>query len=175
MKKVLLFFTFALLATAINAQFPAVMQSADADLIKVGDKMPAFNIVKDNGTTISSATLKGKIVLINFFATWCGPCQRELAEVQKTLWPKYKDNAHFAMLVIGREHSDADLTEYNKTKGFTFPLYADKNRAIYGKFATNMIPRSFLIDKSGKVIYSSIGFTPEDFNKLMKQIEKALK
>ena len=73
MKKVLLFFTFALLATAINAQFPAVMQTADADLIKVGDKMPAFNIVKDNGTTISSATLKGKIVLINFFATWCGP------------------------------------------------------------------------------------------------------
>lgn len=175
MKKILFFLTFAFLATVINAQMLFVTKGADADIVKVGDKIPAFDIVKDDGTAISSATLKGKVTLINFFATCCGPCQRELAEIQKTLWPKYKNNAYFAMLVIGREHSDADLAEYNKTKGFTFPLYPDKNRAIYNKFASNLIPRSYLIDKDGKVIYVNIGFTPEDFNKLMKQIEKALK
>lgn len=175
MKKILFFLTFAFLATVINAQMLFVTKGADADIVKVGDKIPAFDIVKDDGTTISSATLKGKITLINFFAIWCGPCQRELAEIQKTLWPKYKNNTCFTMLVIGREHSDAELAEYNKTKGFTFPLYPDKNRAIYNKFASNLIPRSYLIDKDGKVIYVNTGFTPEDLNKLMKQIEKALK
>lgn len=82
--------------------------------------MPAFTIVSDNGTKMSSATLKGKVTLVNFFATWCPPCQKELADVQQKLWPKYKDNKNFQLLVIGREHTDAELAKYNEKKGFTF-------------------------------------------------------
>ena len=114
-------------------------------------------------------------MLINFFATWCPPCQKELAEVQKTLWPKYKDNKDFALLVIGREHTDAELQKYNEKKGFTFPLYPDKNRAIYGAFAKNLIPRSYLVDKTGKVVYATKGYSDEEFAELMKKIEAALK
>ena len=126
----------------------------DADIIKVGDQMPAFTIVSDDGTQTSSASLKGKVVLINFFATWCPPCQKELAEVQQKLWPKYKDN---------------------KKKGFTFPLYPDKNRAIFGAFAKNLIPRTYLIGKDGKVIYAGKGYTDEEFAELMKKIDTAIK
>ncbi|WP_459189342.1 TlpA family protein disulfide reductase [Parabacteroides sp. APC149_11_2_Y6] len=168
MKKSLLLCLFTLLALSCKAQ-------DDGDIVKVGDKMPAFTIVSDNGQQLSSASLKGKVVLVNFFATWCPPCQKELAEVQKTLWPKYKDNKNFALLVIGREHTDADLSKYNEKKGFTFPLYPDKNRSIYGAFAKNLIPRSYLVDKSGKVIYTSKGYNDEDFASLMKAIETALK
>lgn len=168
MKKSLLLCLFTLLALSCKAQ-------DDGDIVKVGDKMPAFTIVSDNGQQHSSASLKGKVVLVNFFATWCPPCQKELAEVQKTLWPKYKDNKNFALLVIGREHTDADLSKYNEKKGFTFPLYPDKNRSIYGAFAKNLIPRSYLVDKSGKVIYTSKGYNDEDFASLMKAIETALK
>lgn len=168
MKKSLLLCLFTLLALSCKAQ-------DDGDIVKVGDKMPAFTIVSDNGQQLSSASLKGKVVLVNFFATWCPPCQKELAEVQKTLWLKYKDNKNFALLVIGREHTDADLSKYNEKKGFTFPLYPDKNRSIYGAFAKNLIPRSYLVDKSGKVIYTSKGYNDEDFASLMKAIETALK
>lgn len=168
MKKSLLLCLLTLLAFVCKAQ-------DDGDIVKVGDKMPAFTIVSDNGQQLSSTSLKGKVVLVNFFATWCPPCQKELAEVQKTLWPKYKDNKHFALLVIGREHTDADLSKYNEKKGFTFPLYPDKNRSIYGAFAKNLIPRSYLVDKSGKVIYTSKGYNDEDFASLMKAIETALK
>ena len=115
-----------------------------------------------------------KPAVIDFYATWCGPCQKELAEVQSTLWPKYKDNKNFVMLVIGREHTDEDLQKYNERKKFTFPLYPDPKREVFSLFAEKSIPRAYLFGKDGKLIYSSIGYTEEEFQKLMKTIESAL-
>lgn len=155
--------------------FSAKGQKADPDIVRNGQIMPEFTIVSDNGRELKSSTFKGKVIVINFFATWCPPCQKELAEIQKTLWPKYKDNKDFTLLVIGREHNDAELQTYNEKKGFTFPLYPDKNREIYGKFATSLIPRTYLIGKDGKVIYQSTGFNEADFETLMKNIAVALK
>lgn len=149
--------------------------SKEADIIKKGDAMPVFTLHSTVNGTVDSADLKGKVVLINIFATWCGPCQEELAEVQQTLWPKFKDNKDFKMLVIGREHTDEQLTAYNKRKGFTFPLYPDPKREVTSKFATKMIPRSYLIDKEGKVIEASVGFSEEMMSQLIENIEKALK
>ena len=107
--------------------------------------------------------------------TWCPPCKKELAAVQQTLSPKYKNNKDFVLLVIGREHSDADLQKYNEKKGFDFPLYPDKDRAIFGAFAKNLIPRGYLVGKDGKIIYTSKGYTDEEFAELMTKIEGALK
>ena len=156
MRKVTLFFAAALFSLLSFAQ------DNNADIVKVGDSMPAFTLHSTVNGTVSSEDLKGKVVLINIFATWCGPCQSELAEVQKTLWPKYKDNKDFCMLVIGREHTDDQLTEYNKRKGFTFPLYPDPKREVTGKFASQYIPRSYLIDKEGKVISATVGYKKEE-------------
>ena len=169
MRKVTLFFAAALFSLLSFAQ------DNNADIVKVGDRMPAFTLHSTVNGTVNSEDLKGKVVLINIFATWCGPCQSELAEVQKTLWPKYKDNKDFCMLVIGREHTDDQLTEYNKRKGFTFPLYPDPKREVTGKFASQYIPRSYLINKEGKVISATVGYKKEEMDKLMKEIDKALK
>lgn len=168
MKKFFLISLLAVLALGTKAQ------NSNDDIVKVGDAMPSFSIISDNGNVIKSSQFKGKVVLINFFATWCPPCQKELAAVQQTLWPKYKNNGKFVMLVIGREHSDKELATYNEKKGFVFPLYPDKNRKIYSSFAKSLIPRSYLIDKSGKVIYAGKGYTDKEFTELMEKIEKTL-
>lgn len=169
MKTYLLVGLFSLFA------FISKAQSDNSDMVKEGEQMPAFTIVSDNGTKLASSSMKGKVILVNFFATWCPPCQKELAAVQETLWPKYKDNKNFELLVIGREHTDADLQKYNEKKNLTFPLYPDKSRAIFDAFAKNLIPRSYLVGKDGKIIYATKGYTDEEFAELMNKIEQSLK
>jgi peroxiredoxin len=149
-------------------------QRDTTDAVYAGDAMPAFTLVSDDGTETPSATWKGKVILISFFATWCPPCQVELAEVEKTLWPKYRQEADFVLLVIGREHSEAELAGYNAGKGFTFPLYPDKSRRIYASFATQLIPRSYLIDKTGKILFVAKGYSPTDFRRMQRMIDNAL-
>ena len=164
----------AMLVMCTFAAFAQGEKPARPDL-EIGSAMPAFTIESTVHGKINSADLKGKVVLINLFATWCPPCQKELAEVKDVLWPKYKDNKNFKMLVVGREHTDADLATYNQKKGFAFPLYPDPARGVFSKFADQTIPRTYLYGKDGKLVYSSIGYSPEEFAKLMDAIEKALK
>ena len=164
------------MAITLMALIAWMGQAQEADVVKMGDSMPAFRVVSDKGETLlSTDQLKGKVVLVNFFATWCPPCQKELAAVQQTLWPKYKDNGQFALVVIGREHDEAELATYNEKKGFTFPLYPYKNRSIYAAFAQSLIPRSYLFDQEGKVIRATKGYTEEEFAELMQLIEQTLR
>lgn len=166
MKKVLTLLT--ILIHTMNS----IAQDENNSILKQGDAIPNFTLSSKISGNIDSKDLKGKVVLINIFATWCPPCQLELAEIQKTLWSKYKDNPNFVMLTVGREHTDAELTKYNEKKKFTFPLYPDPKKEFTVKFATKNIPRSYLIDKDGKIIYMSIGYDEDDFRKLLDLIEK---
>ena len=112
----------------------ASAQDTGKEKISLGDAMPAITLSSEIYGKVTPADLKGKVVLVSLFATWCGPCQIELAEVQKTLWPKYKDNKDFKLLVIGREHTDAELKKYNERKKFSFPLYPDPKREVFSLF-----------------------------------------
>ena len=169
MKKLIQLVLLMFVALSLNAQDKPARED-----LKLGSQMPAFTLESSVYGNVTPADLKGKVVLVNLFATWCPPCQKELAEVKDILWPKYKDNKNFKMLVIGREHTDEQLTKYNERKKFTFPLYPDPKREVFSKFAEKSIPRAYLFGKDGKLIYSSIGYTEEEFQHLLKAIENAL-
>ena len=164
MKKLVVTFMMLVMIVCVQAQE-----------LKIGDVLPNFELTSSVYGNVKAADLKGKVILISLFATWCGPCQKELADVQSMLWPRYKDDKNFVMLVVGREHTDEQLQKYNERKGFTFPLYPDPKREVFSLFAEKTIPRAYLFGKDGTVIYSSLGYTAEEFQNLMNSIEAALK
>ncbi|MCT4141009.1 TlpA family protein disulfide reductase [Elizabethkingia anophelis] len=134
---------------------------------------PVFSITNENGT-IKSSDLKGKVVLINFFATWCAPCMEELPLLQKEIWEKYKDNKKFSLLVIGREHSQDEITAFKAKKGFTLPMYPDKTKSVYSLFAKQSIPRNYIVDTNGSVIYASVGFDEAEFKNMLNKLDELL-
>jgi peroxiredoxin len=169
MKKILL---ITLFLTSLN-----ILSQEDymkSSLVQLNETAPEFSFTTNDGKTVKLSDYKGKVILINFFATWCGPCMKEMPYIQKDLWEKLKKNDTFIILSFGRDHSQEEVNKFIETKKFTFPIFADKDKSIYNLFATKYIPRNYLIDSNGKVIYASTGFSEKEFEELKATINKHL-
>ena len=143
-------------------------------LLSINQEVPVFKFEISKGKIVSINDYKGKFVLINFFATWCAPCRKELPLIQNQIWNKHKNNPKFAMLTFGREQSWDEVIKFGKDQNLVIPLLPDLKRKVYSLFATESIPRSFLLDDKGKVIYLSQGFKDSHFNELKDLVNKSL-
>lgn len=164
---------FVLLILALVFTTSLWADENEGNLTKKGQAAPDFTVKSLDGEVFKLSDLKGKVVFVNFFATWCGPCMKELPELEKQLWPRFK-NENFKMISIGRQHTKAELKKFQSTKKFTFPIAADPQRRIYARYAEKYIPRNYIIDKEGKIIFQAKGFTQKELNEMMDIIEKAL-
>ena len=147
----------------------------ETSIVKLYQKAPEFSFQTADKKTITTSDYKDKIILVNFFATWCEPCMKEMPYLQKEVWNKLKDNPNFVLLSFGRDHSQEEIDKFIEKKKYSFPIYADKGKLVYNQFASKYIPRNYLIDRNGTVIYTSFGFTTEEFDKLKKVLSELLK
>jgi peroxiredoxin len=166
-------YIFPVLLILFTAQ--TYCQTADTTtLTKVGQFVPSFTVTTIDGKIISTPALKGKVVLVNFFATWCGPCMSEMPKVESDIWQQLKRD-DFIVIAIGREHTRKELIKFNKEKKFSFLIAPDPDRAIFDLFATAYIPRNYVIGKDGKILFQSVGYSAEEFNEMIQCIKSELK
>ena len=168
-------FFFIILIFAGSIVYGQTTDNIDkTSLLTKSQAVPSFKFEISKGKVVSFYDYKGKIVLINFFATWCAPCRRELPLIQEQIWNRHKDNSKFAMLTFGREHSWNEVLKFGKDQNLSFPVLPDLKRKVYGLFASESIPRSFLIDENGKILYLSQGFDETHFKVLKELIDSLL-
>ena len=148
-------------------------QSDSTTLVKVGDPAPDFSVALFDGSHLTLSELRGKVVLLNFWATWCPPCRQELTRIQKDLIDRFAGR-DFLFLPVSRGEKRSDVAAFREKTGYTFPMGLDSTRTIYDRYATNFIPRNYLIDRDGRIITATIGYSPEEFDELIAAIERAL-
>ncbi|HZR16677.1 MAG TPA: TlpA disulfide reductase family protein [Verrucomicrobiae bacterium] len=142
----------------------------DSTLTKVGDKSPVVSVRTIDGQDVD---FQGRVVVLNFFATWCGPCMSEMPHLEKDLWQPLKDKG-VILISVGREHSVAEVEKFKNQKGYSFLFAADPKREIFSKFATQSIPRCVVIGRDGRIKFQSIGFEEGGVTSLVKAVQSEL-
>ena len=163
--------TMVILAPFISAEDHT---NRPGTLTRIGEPVPDFQVTSTEGSQFNTADLRGKVIVLNFFATWCGPCQMELPHLQ-TLWDEFRHDDGFQMLIVGREESDSSIKAFQQKHGFTFPMAPDPDRLIYSKFASESIPRTYLISRQGTIVYQFTGYYEAELTRLRKLLKKELK
>jgi len=166
----IIFIVILFSASFITAQDDA----AASTLVNKGDKAPQFKVQSLSGEWLSSDQLKGKVTLINFWATWCPPCCAEFPLLQKDIYDSIKEKDFLVMAISRGEETDTVKKFIDKNK-YTFPVYVDKEAKVYNLFANKYIPRNFVIGKDGNIKWASIGFVKEEFYEMVKVIKEELK
>ncbi|MDT8400990.1 MAG: TlpA disulfide reductase family protein [Bacteroidales bacterium] len=169
MKKILLAISTLLI---IFSSAPA--QDDESTLTRPGQEAPAFKCTTIDGRLIDTQAMKGKVIWINFFATWCPPCKKELPVLEKNVMEKYRDKPDFVLVVLGREHTMDEMKEYAVSTKLKLPFAPDEGREIFSMYATQSIPRNVIIGKDGKIAVQSIGYTEAEFAQLEKKVASLL-
>ena len=159
-----------------NAAAPAPQSQEQIEattLAKQGTVAPDFTVEMFEGKSVKLSDLRGKVVLVNFWATWCPPCREELTRVQKEIIDRFAGE-EFVFLPISRGEEEHTVAAFRKRMGYTFPMGLDPDQRIFRRYATNYIPRNFLIDREGKVVLASIGYDKAEFAHLVQTIEKTI-
>jgi cytochrome c-type biogenesis protein len=156
--------------TALNS-ITDVAQSLDpATGLKEGNRAPDFTVMMDTGDPITLSDLRGNVVLLNFWGTWCGPCRREMPEFQRA-YEAFNDKG-FEILAVAVDDSFEAISEFRDELGLTFPLALDDTNEINDAYSIQVRPSSFLLDKEGNILIRHLGMMTEA--QIQEVLEEAL-
>lgn len=148
-----------------------------AYLVKVGDKAPDFTIKLTDGKTVKLSTLRGKVVMLQFTASWCSVCRKEMPFIEKDIWQKHKSNPNFALMAVDRDEPLATVKKFTKSIPITYQIGLDPKANIFALYAQREagITRNVIIDKTGKIVFLTRLYDEAEFNQMTKVIDDLLK
>ncbi len=145
-------------------------------LVKVGDIAPDFTLELTDGSTFTLSEHRGKVVMLQFTAGWCGVCRKEMPFIERDIWQRHKNNENFVLLGIDREETKEQIDAFIKKVGTTYPIAMDVNADVFASYAlrNSGITRNVLIGKDGRIVMLTRLFNEDEFNSLVEHIDKLL-
>lgn len=164
-------------ADSVEVKMDSIIADSTGYIVKVGDMAPDFTITLTDGKQVSLSSLRGKVVMLQFTASWCGVCRKEMPFIEKDIWLKNKSNPDFALIGIDRDEPLEKVLAFTKSTGVTYPLGLDPEADIFAKYALidAGITRNVLIDSEGRIVKLTRLYNEEEFASLVNQIDGMLK
>jgi len=144
---------------------------------KIGDIIPDFSMTLTNGKKVSSKEWRGKVVMLQFTASWCGVCRKEIPFIEKDIWQIHKRNPDFLLFGVDRDEPLEKVKRYQNEMDITYPLAIDPLADVFGLFADKKagVTRNVVIDQKGKIVYMTRLFKEKEFREMVQVIALLLK
>ena len=147
---------------------------AERDVVKVGDEAPAFRLRDLAGNVVDLSQLRGKVVLLNFWATWCGPCRVEMPSMEQLY--RTIPRQDFEILAVSADPQGAAVTRpFQQEIGLTFPILHDPDMRIGVAYGARSLPMSVMIDRQGVVRQKIFGARDWDSPEARELIQRLTK
>ena len=145
-------------------------------LVKVGDVAPDFTLASTDGTEFTLSAHRGKVVMLQFTASWCGICRGEMPHIESRIWQPHKDDADFVLVGVDREEPREVVEEYTDKLGTTYPMLLDEKGDVFASYAVRKsgITRNVLIDRDGRIVKLTRRFVEPEFESLVATIDSLL-
>lgn len=150
-----------------------IVPDARGYIVKAGDKVTDFELKFLDGSTKKLSELDAEVIVLNFFASWCGVCRKEIPHLEKEIWQPLKDRR---LIIIGVDYKEKpEIVEKAKKEiGMTYPIALDSDGKIFEKFARGGVTRNIVLDKNFNIIFLTRLFKPEEFQQMKEAIRHKL-
>ena len=167
--RTLLLFAVTLITMSVSAQVKTVYENQY--MVRVGDTAPDFTIAEAGGKTYRLSDLRGKVVMLQFTASWCSVCRKEMPFIESEIWLPGKKEG-LVVLGIDRDEPAETVLKFKKDIAVTYPLALDPGAAIFSLYAEKEagVTRNVIIDRNGKIIFLTRLFEREEFDKMKEVI-----
>jgi len=161
MIKYFLALTILLSVNTFSSDFMNHAVSADKNISLSSDKAPDFSLKSVDGKTVKLSDYKGKVVIIDFWATWCPPCRKGIPDLI-SIQNEFKDKVVIIGISLDREKTIKDVPGFVKSYGINYPVVYGDDKVVTDYGGIQSIPTAFVIDKNGNIADSHVGLTDKD-------------
>ena len=144
-------------------------------IVNIGDIAPNFTMEYTTGEKVTLADLRGKVVVLQFTASWCSVCRKEMPHLEKDVWQQFKEQG-LVLVGVDRDEPIETVIQFQKEMGTTYPLALDPGAEIFGLFAdkNSGVTRNVVIDQQGKIVFLTRLFEEEEYNQMIEVIKSLL-
>jgi peroxiredoxin len=144
-------------------------------IVKTGQIAPDFTVTATDGKTFTLSENRGKIIMIQFTASWCGVCRKEMPHIEKEIWQPHKEKS-FVLIGIDRDEPVETVTAFAKKMKITYPLAPDPNAEVFALYAKKEagVTRNVIIDQQGKIVFLTRLYEEKEFNAMKDLIHNLI-